>query len=1206
MIEGLTKAQSQAVESRAKSVCVVAGAGTGKTRVLVERYISLLRDGLARVPQIVAITFTEKAAKEMKDRIREACLKNLYSSTAPEEQRRWREHRNDLDHAQISTIHSLCAQIIRECPVEAGVDPRFSVLDEVEANILLGKVAREELVSLIEAEDPEAMTLVAEYEFPSALELITQLVEHRDQMKSCLAGLPDLSDEKAILEQWNKQRDSALRYAVQRLMCDQGWRQAVKILEDIKPLNPNDKIVEQRLKLLDIVSRLEQTQEPALLAQICENCECRGGSQKNWAPGDLGRVKEAFKSIRKCVESYNLPQIGEAEYKALRMARALVHTANRVIDAYTRRKRDSGFLDFHDLELLTQELLLNNPSIQHRYRQRIRYVLVDEFQDTNQIQKEIVDALTGGEQTARLFVVGDAKQSIYRFRGADVSVFIKTDHAIEGAGGERVSLDTNFRSLPELVAFANHFFGKLMGEKPRSNYEAGYSELKANRRTTQERPRVEMILIRREEEDNADSLRRREAELIARRIRKMVDEEEPLIYGEDNAVSPVQFKDIAVLFRAMSNIWIYEQAMRKYEIPYYVIAGTGFYARQEIKDMLNLIRTLDNRMDDLSLAGVLRSPMFAISDNTLYWLCAERNVSLYERLLAHEDIKSISNEERPKLRHAAHVLQKLLAMRDRVSLPELLIQAVEMTRYDSVLLSQFLGKQKALNVYKLIDLARKFHRRGIFTLHDFADYVGEFVTSEVREGEAPLTEEAGNVVKMMTIHKAKGLEFPVVFVVDISRQEQRRGKEKVVYLDPQWGVALKIRDENDKWQKPFPFIVLEKEDNRKDEAETKRIFYVAVTRAKDFLVLSGWEAPTETNKKKQPGPWFTWLDEIFKLQDGGEDGAYPGGKFRILRHVPYTPGTAHGRHKSWAMKFPSEIAALMPLPIQVKKEADFFECFTRQIAPIAHSLKSKVRFSPTELQEYLWCPSAYYLRRIINLPTRTTFQQLTPQGHAYDAQLLGRVAHQAVLNLMMHVDDPIQKALHSTSGAELLAPEAQTKLHSEVEGMLSRFQQTHTYQSIIKAKESYCEFPFLITFQMDFYLEGQMDLLYLGPDGWEVMDYKTGAESKPLEDEETPFMSRALEITERNFSKYYGLQLGAYCLAVERLKGVRPVGAGIFHLGSNTLWHTKVTAEYCAEAYQRIKEIVEKIRAGKFELDSPRSCHCAYEWACPRQPASEN
>ena len=364
----LMPAQEKAVSAKGKSVCVVAGAGTGKTCVLVERYIRLLRDRLALVPEIVAITFTEKAAKEMKDRIRNACVNELRQAADAETRRFWLRHRNDLDHAQISTIHSLCAQIIRECPVEAAVDPRFSVLDEVEADIVLKKVAKQTLVNLIEKDDADAVALVAEYEFPKSLELVTDVVERRDLLEMCLTGW-DLDDEEGTLRRWKDALGSAKAEAARRLMADPDWQGALATIRETKPRSPNDKIAAQRTEILHLLSRIEQG-PPAvalpLFSTLREQCGCRGGKKDCWAEGDLELTKEAFQSLRDRLDENSIlaqKDVGEDERKALRVTRALINVSRRLIEAYAQRKRESGFLDFHDLELIARDLLVKNAPV---------------------------------------------------------------------------------------------------------------------------------------------------------------------------------------------------------------------------------------------------------------------------------------------------------------------------------------------------------------------------------------------------------------------------------------------------------------------------------------------------------------------------------------------------------------------------------------------------------------------------------------------------------------------------------------------------------------------------------------------------------------------------------------------------------------------------------------------------------------------------
>ncbi len=1185
----LTASQKLAVDARGKSVCVVAGAGTGKTSVLVERYIGLLSKGDAEVPQIIAITFTEKAAKEMKDRIRKACRDKIRQAPDAEGRRFWLRQRNELDGAQISTIHSLCARLIRECPVEAGVDPRFSVLDEAEGDILLGKAVKKALADLLDDEDEDALRLVAEYELSKTMDLILAMLKQRGLLDMCLQGW-DFAGEAETLQRWT----AALRRAM-------GSADAVAVIRETRPLNPGDKMDTQRTEVVRIVDRLERSKEPdvALLRALYEQCNCQGGSKAKWAEGDLERLKDAFKSLRELLQPANTKEPGEAERKAIGAAAALVRASRRVIETYAQHKRESGCLDFQDLELIARDLLTKNAAVQERYRSRVLHVLVDEFQDTNELQKEIINAITGGEKTSKLFVVGDAKQSIYRFRGADVSVFVKTARAVEAAQGESVSLDRNFRSLPALVAFANCFFGELMPKKgpaaAPADYEAVYENLEHTRASRPDHAQVELLLASPTEGDNAATLRHREADLIARRIQLMVEDGETLVHWSGQGKEErraVRHGDIAVLFRAMSDVWIYEQALRERSIPYYVVAGSGFYARQEAKDVLNLLRVLDNRTDDVSLAGLLRSPMFAVSDNALYRLGAERETSLYERLIQHASIPAMQAGEREKLEHAAAVLQELLEMRDRVSLPRLLTCALEKTGYDAALLSQFLGRQKALNIYKLVEMARKFDRRGLFTLHDFADYIGEFVASEVREGEAPVTQEASDVVRVMTIHKAKGLEFPVVFVADISREENVRGRD--VFLHKEWGVVLKTRSETGEGEETVPLNIVSDEEKRKEEAESKRILYVAATRAQDYLVFSGW--PYNPSEKNSKGKWFSWLDKTFNIAKADSEVAYKGGRIRITRNLPDAKGATRGLHKSWAQRHPEEIDSLRPLPEDGGRsgtsQPPCGETLDRQVSRIEQSLAGMRGFTASGLQEYRRCPMAYKLRNVLGLPAspdgsanRESSGRERPANitGAALARLQGKAAHRALQLLAggreCSPENVLAEALSEAAFEEARAVEgreSQSRVLRHIADAMARFRKSDVFAEIQESRRVLTEFPFLVCFQDGFYLEGSIDLLYEGAKGWEILDYKPRREAD---------------------IGSFEVQLQAYCLAVEKIFG-KPAGAGIFFVNSGERRREAVTPEYLRRAQADLFALAQGIRDSRFPADPRGGCPCRYAWTC--------
>lgn len=673
-----------------KDTFISAGAGTGKTQQLVERFIELLAQGKAEVSEIAAITFTEKAAKEMKDRIRERC-----------EER----HKRDLENSRVGTIHGLCARLIRENPIEIGIDPASDILDESEAATLLGKYVNGHILDLINKEDPDTINLVSEYGFKDTKNIIRTLIRHR--------------------------------------------------LE------------------IDQITVKKGT----------------GG--------------------------------GEMDKRLIELNRYIFSIYKAVRDGYEAYKKKKALLDFNDLIIYAKKLLKENKAVRSYYHKIIKYLLVDEFQDTDFHQREIIFSLAG--KNTRLFIVGDSKQSIYRFRGADVSVFEDTRRLLEKKG-DYIELNTNMRSLPQNIDFINNLFGRVMGRERdnKEDYECAYTGLQAGRKEDIDKPTIQFLNVPVDDEDNAEKIRRKEAGLIAGKILEL----------QGNGI---QFKDIAVLFRAMTDVKLYEDALRGANIPYYVIAGSGFFARQEIKDILNYLKIIDNPKDYIAMAGVMRSPMIGLDDNELYrWSKDKQPPPLYAEL------------------------------KDKITISRLIQEIIRRTNYKAVLASQYMGEQKISNVDKLIDTARRFERKGIFTLTDFIEYLNELVVNEAREGEAAVAEEESNVVKLMTIHKAKGLEFPAVIIPDVHRRARPVWSPVLFDRKFNW-LGIKVKDKDGERAEPNMRKLIREEIERKELAESKRLLYVASTRARDYLIYSGRFEDIENT-------WAGWLSGFM-----GEAGSVPPG-----------------------------------------------------------------------------------------------------------------------------------------------------------------------------------------------------------------------------------------------------------------------------------------------------------------------------------------
>ncbi len=439
----------------------------------------------------------------------------------------------------------------------------------------------------------------------------------------------------------------------------------------------------------------------------------------------------------------------------------------------TQEKQDQGVLDFDDLLIRAKTLLVGDKQkpLRKRWAANLRLLLVDEFQDTDPLQVEVVKALCDNELTGgKLFFVGDFKQSIYRFRGADPNVFRRLREEIPPAG--RLPLSLNFRSQPAILDFVNALFcGEFpeyeplrpdrpqIGPMPAVEFlwaaEADFPDEKSPL-SLRERVRVRAVdAIRTADSDAIDPLsiaqaavsntaddeaaddqtagerlRRREADWIARRIRGLLDSGEKIVWDKEAAKSgksgmrAVQPGDIALLFRALTDVEYYEEALRRYGIDYYLVGGHAFYAQQEMFDLLNLLRALESPCDQVSLLGVLRSPFFSLLDETIFWL-AQHPDGLCEGLFSRPPPAEISKEQKNQVEFAAKTLGELRAMKDRLPVARLIAEAIDRTGYDAVLLAEFLGERKLANLYKLIDQARTFDQSGMFTLADFIAQLSE-------------------------------------------------------------------------------------------------------------------------------------------------------------------------------------------------------------------------------------------------------------------------------------------------------------------------------------------------------------------------------------------------------------------------------------------------------------------------------------------------
>ena len=825
----LSPEQEPAVLERGRDVVVTAGAGTGKTRTLVARYLALLADGLP-LRSVVAITFTRKAAREMRNRVRAEARKYLERDhLSAEERQRWQELYSELDAARIGTIHSLCTEILRSHPAEAQVDPRFDVLEEGQTNILRGWAVDEALAWA--ADDEQAVGLfglLGERELRRSLDI---LVQRRLDVEEALAELP-----QDVLGHWRLALAERQEQVLHALLARPEWVEAVATLQNSSAAKADDRMEMQRRAALEAVQggRGRLADRLASLGRLNE-INLAGGSAMAWSGGkaQLGQVKAALGSLRELWKGQSslleltLTPLDEELARALPGLRALFSFACQRYDAF---KRERNALDFDDLEYGALQLLQENGGVLEHWQDEVQAILVDEFQDTNGRQRDLVNLLNGG--LGRLFVVGEAKQSIYRVRGADVTVFRAERERIKVEGGAVLDIDVCYRAHRDLVEGLNNLLRPILGEQ--ADAHRPWAEPFAALRHHREEPgpgfvpaHVELHLT---VGSKAGGALDRAADALAARLLQLVEGGEVQI-EVDGQLVPLDYGHIAILCRASTSFGAYEDALERAGVPFLTVAGRGFYTRPEVRDLLNALQALADPTDDLALAGLLRSPAMALSDAALYELCELRRsgepaISLWDVLQGPAD--GLSGDDGFRARRAVGIIDDLHQRVGRTSVADVIKAFLEDTDYRAALIQA--GQARgARNVAKLLSDA---HTSGIVGVGEFVEYVNGLRDTGTREGEARATAEG--VVQIMSVHAAKGLEFPVVVIGDAT---YGGGGGRSVLVDGELGVLLPVKDEEK--EPPAVYRLGKERSDDQEDAEADRLLYVAATRAREKLILSG-------------------------------------------------------------------------------------------------------------------------------------------------------------------------------------------------------------------------------------------------------------------------------------------------------------------------------------------------------------------------------
>ena len=773
--------QLKAIESIDRNVAVNAGAGTGKTKVLTERFIYILENGNLEinkeVESIVAITFTKKATQEMVERIRREIRNNFSNGD------KWSRFYRDMEKANISTIHSFCGKILRENPIESKIDPLFEVLEEGKSNELLNLSIKEALnVGLDDKDMFKLMLVLKEFrtqnlvgDIKGVYNLIRTVGLSFEQVKlitqSNLNSLKIEANDLSIIKDTIIYLQGKLGKAskIVKLVDNPIW-------EKFK----NDLYIEEEL-----FSILELLKESV------------GTSQKE---------QDKIELLKTTLDKALMAK--EANYKWLYSS--FLDLLILVDELYKDKKNRISGLDYDDLQIKVFNLL-DDEVIRKKYQAKFKYIMIDEFQDTNELQKMIFYKLASDKSPLdlqNLFVVGDPKQSIYAFRGADINVFYNVLEDIKEASKEQtITLSKNYRSVDTVLSFINDIFKKLM--------DKGYDQLDFHH-LSENKIDIE-ILEDTDFESDSEKAIIFEANLIAKKIKKLVSD------GKYN------YSDFALLFRATTRNFYYEEALKNYNIPYYNSSSKRFFYRQEILDIINALKAISNPYDKISAIGFLRGPMVGLNDNTLFWLLSNTDVNIYKTLInfIEEPFRELPEDEIEKIVNAKLLLDYFYSIKDICNISYLVDRLLDKTLFVEGQLLMHTGKQALANIYKFIDIVNHYENANMSTLEEFIDYI-EIIKEEFA-AEGIIESEDSDVVKLLTIHKSKGLQFTVVIIPEMSRDI--RSFYPRFLFNKEIGIGIKSDDIRIKYE------TIKAELDALDKEERKRVLYVAMTRAEKMLIL---------------------------------------------------------------------------------------------------------------------------------------------------------------------------------------------------------------------------------------------------------------------------------------------------------------------------------------------------------------------------------
>lgn len=882
-----TREQQQVIDQRGCNILVSAAAGSGKTAVLVERIIKRITEKTnpVDIDHLLIVTFTNAAAAEMRERIAGAIERELEQN--PEDEHLLRQM-TLIHNAQITTIDSFCLYVIRNHFHEIELEPNFRIADEGERKLLKEDVLQQVLEQNFEQPSEAFVNLLEGYASGKKTDainaMISQLFEFsrsypwpNEWLESCVKGY-EISSVKELNEaEWMQPLVDYIHKMCQDMV--KRLKEALILTEeDDGPLMyesaiQNDLAMHEKLAFAQTYTELYEGME-TLSYEALSRKKFLGDKEKQEQVKSIRKqVKDATAKIKKQFFFADPEHMVEQIRQTKPMVEELVRLTMEFAEAFAKKKQEKNLVDFGDLEHFALEILVDEETKKAKktaeeFRDTFEEIMIDEYQDSNQVQESILTSISRVERgTYNIFMVGDVKQSIYRFRLARPELFMEKydryevctqEEAKQGMPNEvRIDLHKNFRSRNEVLKVTNDIFHKIM-RRDFGNVE--YNE-EAALYLGAEYPQgegftPEILLVDSEEEAfkeaDFDDKKLLEAKMIANRIKRL-KEEQFVTEKETGELRPVRYRDIVILLRSLTG-WAerFVEVLSDSGIPAHTVSATGYFSATEVQIVLSMLRILDNPRQDIPLTAVLRSPMGRLTDEELAAIRLEDSQVPFHvcflkkctELLEKEDI------EQPLERKIKEFWNKYTKLRAQIAdtpIHELIELVLKETGYGDYVSAMPAGEQRSANLQMLLEKAIAYENTSYKGLFHFVRYIEELQKYDVDFGEADIVGENEDVVRIMSIHKSKGLEFPVVFVAGLGKIFNKQDVRSKLVLHPELGIGLDCMDGKSRIKSQTILKkAIAKQTELENLGEELRVLYVAFTRAKEKLILCGNQKNSET------------------------------------------------------------------------------------------------------------------------------------------------------------------------------------------------------------------------------------------------------------------------------------------------------------------------------------------------------------------------